>query len=330
MDGQVQIAQGSQVIAAQAVANAPLFEGTRVTTADDGRAEIQFDDGSVARISPNSSLTLTVLRGQGGAAETEVTLESGLGYFELRGARQSGQSGVRVGFGDSVVTSGGFTVLRVSMDDPPGALAVFSGNAHLERGNAMAFDLHGGESVALSSTDPSHYDLAESIEPDSWDTWNSDRDQVLTAEGSSRTAATQGFADSSNPAWNDLDANGNWYNVPGEGNVWSPNDASDPGFDPYGSGYWMSTPLYGNVWLSGYSWGYLPYQCGMWNFYDNFGWGWAPGAGGCSPWWGAGFYGLNLGLIPPGYHPPFRPPVRPPRLPVGVAGRRAIRGHCWR
>ena len=187
----------------------------------------------------------------------------------------------------------------------------------------MAVDLHGGESVALSSTDPSHYDLAESIEPDSWDSWNSDRDQVLTAEGSSRTAATQGFADSSNPAWNDLDANGNWYNVPGQGNVWSPYDASDPGWDPYGSGYWMWTPQYGYGWVSGYSWGYLPYQCGNWNFYDNFGWGWAPGMGGCAPWWGAGFYGLNIGLMPGGY----RPPIHPRRPPIGRGGPGPIR--CW-
>jgi hypothetical protein len=329
VDGQVQISQGSQVIADRAVANAPLFEGTRIVTAEDGRAEIQFEDGSVARLSPNSSLTLTVLRGKGGVGDIEVTLNTGLGYFELHGAGQPGQGGIRVKFDDGVVTAGGFTVLRVNLDNPPGELAVFSGNAHMERGSALAVDLHGGESVALNSSDPSHYDLSESIEPDSWDTWNSDRDQVLAAEGSSRTSATQGYANSANPAWNDLDANGNWYNVPGQGNIWSPYDASDPGFDPYGNGYWMSSPQFGNLWVSGYSWGYLPYQCGMWNFYDNFGWGWAPGMGGCSPWWGAGFYGLNIGLIPGGYRPPHRPinPGPPGRVhPLLAVNRQPLSG----
>ena len=43
---------------------------------------------------------------------------------------------MRVTFGDSVATATGFTVMRVKMDNPPGELAVFSGNAHLERGNA--------------------------------------------------------------------------------------------------------------------------------------------------------------------------------------------------
>ncbi len=319
VDGQVQISQGNQVIADQAVANAPLFEGGRVTTAEDGRTEIQFEDGSVARLSPNSSLTLTVLREQRGAGDTEVTLNTGLGYFELRGGGQTGQGGIRIRFGDAVVTASGFTVLRINLDNPPGELAVFSGNAHLEGSSALAVDLHGGESVVLNGADAGRYDLSESIEPDSWDTWNSDRDQMLAAEGSTRTAVTQGFADSANPAWNDLDANGNWYNVPGQGNIWSPYDASDAGFDPYGNGYWMSTPQFGNVWISGYSWGYLPFQCGMWNFYDDFGWGWSPGTGGCSPWWGAGIYGLNLGMIPGGYRPPTRP--HRPVDPVGPPGR---------
>ena len=302
--GSVQISQGGQVLADPAVVNAPLFAGTQVETGDDGKAEIQFEDGSVARLSPDSSLTLTSLSGPGGA---EITLDGGLGYFELQGGAQGGQ--MRVQFGDSVATATGFTVMRIRMDNPPGELAVFSGNAHLERGNSMAVDLHGGESVALNATDPSRYNLAETIEPDSWDAWNSDRDQALNANAAEQTAATNNFVsnDNSNPAWNDLDANGNWYNVPGQGYVWSPYEASDAGWDPYGNGNWMCTPGYGYNFASGYPWGYLPYQCGMWNYYYGFGWGWAPGAGmmpyghgngmgGCNSWLGGGGYRVNIGL----------------------------------
>ena len=312
VDGAVQIAQRSQVLADSAVANTPLFEGTRVTAADNGRAEIQFEDGSVARLSPNSALTLSALRQKGDGMETEVSLEGGLGYFELQGSDPS----IRVRFDDTVLTVSGFTVLRINLDNPSAELAVFSGNAHVERGNALAIDLHGGESVTLDSADASRYNLAESIEPDSWDTWNSDRDQVLTAESAAKTKATSSLAGGGNPAWGDLDANGNWYNVPDTGYVWSPYEAAGAGWDPYGNGYWQWTPRFGYVWVSGNSWGYMPYQCGMWNFYDGFGWGWAPGTSGCQTWWGSGYIGPNIGYAPGGYLPP-RWPRRPINGPPG-------------
>ncbi len=64
VDGQVQVAQGGDVLADHALVNTPLFEGTQISTGDDGRAEIQFEDGSVARI-PLGQLAdaLTVLKG---------------------------------------------------------------------------------------------------------------------------------------------------------------------------------------------------------------------------------------------------------------------------
>jgi hypothetical protein len=318
VDGTVHISQGGQVLADAAVGNTPLFEGTQVVTGEDGRAEVQYEDGSVARLSPNSSLTLTVLRGQGGTGEAEVTLDAGLAYFELQGGTQDGT--LRVRFSDATVTANGAAVLRVDLDNPPGELADFSGNVHLTRGDAVALDLHGGESVALIGADPSHYNLTESIEPDSWDTWNSDRDQTLSGEASTKTGATSGFADNSNPAWNDLDANGNWYNVPGQGYIWSPYEASDASWDPYGNGNWVYTIGFGYVWASGYGWGYLPYQCGTWNYFDAFGWGWEPGLSGCQPWWGIGFYGGPfIGSRFGGYRPPLRP--RRPRGVMSMGGR---------
>jgi hypothetical protein len=319
VDGSVKLLQGNQVLANQAVANTPLLEGMQLTTADNGRAEIQFEDGSVARLAPDSSLTLNVLSGSGTSANAELLLNGGLAYFEFQGGNLVGQMSVR--FADSVVTTSGFAVLRVAMDNPPGKLAVFSGNAHLESGNgAVAVDLHGGESIALNGANPSGYEVAESIEPDSWDSWNADRDQALSAEATTRTGASTGLGESQNPAWNDLDANGSWYDVPDQGFVWSPYEAASAGFDPYGNGNWMYTPGYGYLWVSAYPWGYLPYQCGAWNFYDGFGWGWAPGMGGCMPWWFMGFYGgPNIGFAPVGYRRIMRP--LPPHGPMPIGGR---------
>jgi hypothetical protein len=310
VDGQVQISQGNQILAQQAPLNAPLFEGTQITTAEDGRAEVEFEDGSVARLAPNSSMTLTVLRQSGDSTNTEVLLQQGLGYFELQGGNATGQ--MRIRFGNNVATSTGFTVLRVDLDNPPGEMAVFSGNAHLENGSTMSVDMHGGETVRLNAADPTNWALLESIEPDSWDAWNSDRDQALTAQESAQTAATTNLPDNSNPAWSDLDANGDWYDVPGQGYVWSPYEAANAGWDPYGWGSWMWQPGFGYSWVSGEPWGFMPYCMGMWNFYPGFGWGWSPGGG---YWWqNGGGWGANVGTHPQRYNPPVQPrggPVMP-------------------
>ena len=313
VDGKVQLAQDGQVIAEQAVANTPLLQGMTLTTAEDGRVEIQFEDGSVARLAPGGSLTLKVLTGSGASADAEMDLDRGLAYFELQGNDQNGQ--MRVRFGDAVATASGFTVLRIRDDTPPGDVAVLSGNAHIERGSSVSLDVHGGESVSFTPSDPNNYLLADTIEPDSWDAWNSDRDQALTAEASSQTDAPQDIAGGNpqNPAWNDLDASGTWYNVPDQGYVWSPYEASNASFDPYGNGNWVWTPGYGYIWASGYSWGYMPYQCGAWNFYNGFGWGWAPGMGGCNPWWNTGYYGGPV----IGYAPGWYPGIHRPREPKG-------------
>jgi hypothetical protein len=308
VDGQVQVAQGADVFADHAVANTPLFEGTEISTGDDGRAEIQFEDGSFARIPPDSSLTLSVLK-QG---DTEMTLDSGMGYFELQDGNQA--SPMRVRFGGNVVTVSGFTVLRVKLDEEPGGLAVFSGNAHIDGTNGASMDVKGGESVALNNLT-----VSQAIEPDSWDAWNSDRDQALTTADVGSTQATNDLPNRANPAWSDLNSNGAWYNVPDQGYVWSPYEAANSGWDPYGSGYWMWTPAYGYTWVSGYSWGYMPYQCGAWNWYDAFGWGWAPG--GCNTWWGGGGWFFNVGYMPVWYRLPVRPhPPRPRPTPLPITG----------
>jgi FecR protein len=300
-----------------------------VTTASDGRAEIQFDDGSVARIPPASSLTLSVLRPDG---DTEIVLDGGLGYFELQGGDKDGQ--MRVRFGSTVVSASGFTVLRVKLDEGPPSVAVFSGNAHVE-GPGGESDLHGGESLALNGAGTGDFNVAESIEPDSWDAWNSDRDQALTASETASTEADKNLPQSSNPAWGDLDANGTWYSVPDQGYVWSPYEASNSDWDPYGTGSWVWTPRFGYVWVSGERWGYMPYQCGAWNYYDAFGWGWAPGA--CQTWWGGGGgYGAGIGggggwyytigTTPKWYKLPQRPGPLKPRNPHPVDRLHALGG----
>jgi len=59
--GSVQLVNGPDSQFAQAYPNMPLMQGSTLKTGEDGRAEIQLEDGSVARLTPNSSATVSVL-----------------------------------------------------------------------------------------------------------------------------------------------------------------------------------------------------------------------------------------------------------------------------
>ena len=117
VEGTINIAQNGEPITEQAVANMPLVEGMTLSSGDDGKAEIQFEDGSVARMTPDSSLTLTLLRGTGVSGEAEVSVDRGLAYFELQGTGQSGP--IRVRFGGMVATS----CWKVQLDQKAGILS---------------------------------------------------------------------------------------------------------------------------------------------------------------------------------------------------------------
>ncbi len=304
VEGSVQVLRGDQREFDQAVSNMPLVEGSRLQTGQDGRAEVQFDNGSIARLTPNSTMSLNqIQRGLEGAAVTQIELLSGLGYFELhtRGGEDS------LHFESYTITPvDGSATIRLDADAKPGELSVLDGKAHVTGGTLFAVDVHTDETIRFDVSDPARYYLVQGVSAESWDQWNSDRDQVLAQQALKRTESSQEAANSHNPGWGDLDQNGNWYPVPGYGNVWSPYGVGS-GWDPYGSGYWGYYPGLGYMFISGYPWGWLPYRCGNWNYFDSFGWGWMPnncGMGGMGWNQGGNIYIANR---PRGYRPPPRP-----------------------
>ena len=327
--------------------NMPLVQGLLLTTGDDGQAEIEFEDGSLVRMTPNSSLSLDNLSVDGsGNFQTQIGLMRGLIYAELRAASKYTY---RLYAGGDAVSPVENATVRIDLDETPAKIAVLAGRAHVERASAeenggYRTDVRAGETLAADVTDFNRYFLTPQIVPDSWDDWNEERDQAAADQAANRTEARDNFAGDQGYGWSDLDANGSWYDVPGQGTVWQPAVAADPGFDPYGFGNWVWSPGAGYVWASGYGWGWTPYRCGNWSYWGGFGWGWMPGVNCGFGGWGFGgpVYVINIIRPPFGYHPhPFPPhgpgnnhpivPVHPGRIasaPVQVAqGPRTIDGH---
>ncbi len=305
VEGQVQILTGDQVAFDQAQPNMPAVEGMRFVTGDNGRLEIEFEDGSVARVTPDSSIRLTQLRRNAdGSTVTQIDALTGLSYYELNG--RGGQYSIH--FGADTATPVQDAVFRVALDTAPSQLAVMHGSVHLEDGQGLSLDVHPSQTFQTDPQQPGEFTVAQSITADSWDQWNSDRDQALSRLESSETTARASSGNPDNPAWNDLDYYGNWYSLPGYGQVWSPAGVN-AAWDPFGVGAWGYYPGFGYSWISGYPWGWWPYHCGAWDFLDGFGWIWIPGNCG----WGWGMYGAGwypyatVWRVPKGYTPPLRP-----------------------
>lgn len=302
--GTVQVLKGNEVAFESAEPNMPIVEGMKLVAAVDGRAEVQFEDGSVARVTPNSSITFTKLdRNPDGSTVTVIQADSGLTYYELNG--RAGQYTVQFD-GDSVIPNDS-SIFRVDLDRAP-ELAVTHGSVHAANDQGLSADVHTNQTAHFDAGNPNEYQLVESVTASSWDQWNSDRDEALAELDNSATEARAATGNPDNPAWSDLDAYGDWYDVPGYGEGWSPSGVGAD-WDPYGLGSWGYYGGIGYTWISGYSWGWWPYRCGAWSWFDGFGWMWFPGNCG---WAGAGFgggwypYGV-IWTIPPGYHCLHRP-----------------------
>jgi ferric-dicitrate binding protein FerR (iron transport regulator) len=308
--GSVQILAGTETQFSQAYPNMPLMQGSTLKTGEDGRAEIQFEDGSVVRLTPNSSAAMTVLsRDSSGNRKTEVDLLTGLSYVETKGTADQ-QFVVHFGGNKEVIPTAPVK-FRVDLDANPIELAVLDGTAHVTGGTVVAFDVRKNETVRFDAGDSSRYFLAQGLDPDSWDQWNTDRDQAMGQMAAQETREAVGSGNAGGAGWSDLDYYGNWYAGNNGTSFWVP-DGAGAGWDPYGSGYWgFYGGAGGYAWISGYPWGWLPYHCGTWNYFNTFSsWGWVPGGGCGNNWYPMG----GFGNVPPRYHPLPRPtsPIKNP------------------
>ena len=307
VEGGVKVLQGGETVFQRAELNMPVVEGMKLVTAQDGRVEVQFEDGSVARVAPNSSITLKQLsRDDDGQTITVVEADSGLTYYELNG--RAGQYTVQFGRSNIAIAPVDSTIFRIDLDQPQAELAVMHGSVHMGNDQNLSADVNTDQSVRFDPQNADEYQLVQSVAFNSWDQWNSDRDETLAAMDESESEARAGLDEPDNPAWSDLDANGDWYDVPGYGMGWTPSGVGSD-WDPYGLGAWGYYSGIGYTWISGYSWGWWPYHCGSWSWFNSFGWMWFPsncGWGGVGV--GGGWYAYGtIRNVPAGYRCPRRP-----------------------
>jgi len=312
VQGTVQIDRATGEGFDKAFINLPVIEGSRLKTGKDGRAEVEFEDGSALRLAPGSEVDFTRLAlGDDGQKLSAVQLVSGTVYANLH-SKKSGEKGgdqFQLSFARESVTVAGAAHFRVELDGASKAtLAVFKGkvSATSPSGEFEVAEKHSATIDVpkddLANGDPAKRDtfvIAKNyeVEPsDAWDRQQTDYHDRYASAGGSGVSSPYGYGMS------DLNYYGSFMNVAGYGNVWQPYFI-DAAWSPFQDGGWAFYPGGGYMWVSGYPWGWMPYNYGNWAFIPGFGWVWQPGY--YNPWYG----------IPQVVNPPVRtkvptPPVR--------------------
>jgi len=270
VSGTVGIRRPASTEWAKAQVNTPLQEGFELLTSANSYAEVEFENGSTARLGEFSKLNFDQLAmDEDGGKLNRLTFEKGYATFHLLPEHHDLYS---VKLAQSTLTPNGKSEFRADLEPGRVRVEVFAGSIEVA---TTAKTVKLGKEKVLEF-DPEAVEMAlntkSGIVKDSWDKWTSERDTQAQLSLSDQAVASP----RSMYGWSDLGAYGEWGYFPGFGYGWSP--FASAGWSPYSMGMWSWYPGMGYTWIAGEPWGWLPYHYGNWNFSSGFGWFWMPGS----------------------------------------------------
>lgn len=253
----------------KAFLNLPITQGVKVQTKSDGRAEVEFEDGSTLRITPDTVIEFPQLSLRDtGAKVSVVHLQEGTAYVNFAGGKDDEFT---LTFAHEKVSLTHSAHLRIEMADVTATLAVFKGDVEVV-GDSGTIAVGKNHTATFDLTDDDHSTLAKDLEPDPFDAWDKQQEQYHELYASNSYSSYSPYAYGTS----DLNYYGSFFNVPGYGMMWQPYFAG-AGWDPFMNGAWAFSPGFGYGWVSGYPWGWTPYHYGSWAYLPTYGWAWQPG-----------------------------------------------------
>ena len=285
VQGTVQIDKNTGMGFENAFLNLPITQGAQVRTRDRGRAEIEFEDGSTLRLTPNTTVEFSTLGlSDSGKHISVINLVEGMAYVNWLGKDE-----VTLNFSHEKISVDRAAHFRVDTSTDVAKLAVFKGDVDVQ-GPAGKVTVEKKKTAAFDATADDKYTLVNNIEEAPLDAW----DKEATAyhdQYAKNNSSPYGYGVS------DMNYYGAYSNVPGYGMMWQPY-FTGVGWNPFMDGAWSWYPGYGYMFASAYPWGWMPYRYGSWNFIPGFGWMWQPGS--FSGWTTIPRYS---GTLPTGFHP---------------------------
>jgi FecR protein len=261
--------------------NLPIRQHDVLAT-DNGRAEVEFENGAMAFINENSVLEFFDLSLDDGSLTTRLILRQGTGSFYVNPAHDDYFS---VTGGDFTAEAAGRTNFRMDNFDDGSTVAVIKGQVSVVHKNdnkllakGQSFSMSAGAAAGTVNSAP---------QGDDFDHWVSGReDSVVTA-----TNAAMQYSNSSSyvSGFGDLYTYGGFYPIGGMGYGWQPYGVGI-GWSPFDYGNWFYGSQFGWSFIGNQPWGWLPYHYGGWLFQPGIGWLWTP-------------TGFGRGTVPVKFHP---------------------------
>ena len=267
-----------------ATANQPFSVGDRIYTRDKSRASLAFTGRNFARLEPNTSLDVLALSDD----RTQLALRDGSAVFDVGYLDSGDLFEVATPYGAVDFQQPG--LYNVGIDNGQVLVSVLSGLAQVV-GLGGSGQVNKGELLTLLGTTAADVVLSQ-IDgrnagylvddyyayqyPNYYDgryrDYNVYQSDPYYFDPYRRNVSYQ-YVNSYIPGLYELDYYGDWRNLDGYGNVWSPR--VDAGWAPYQTGYWYTDYPYGPTWVSSEPWGYAPYHYGRWAFVGDR-WYWVP------------------------------------------------------
>jgi hypothetical protein len=272
--------------------NLPIRQGYVLAT-DKGRAEVEFENGTVAFLKENTVLEFYDLSLRDESRTTRLVLRQGSASFYVN---PSGSDYFSVTGGDFTVEADSRSSFRVDNYDDGSTVENFKGHVSvLHHKNSTRLDK--GQSLSMKAGDDSSLNVAGLAEQDDFDRWVSGHiDTISTA-----TSAALQYTGSPYyvPGFADLYTYGAFNSCGSYGYGWRPFGVG-LGWSPFTNGQWFMDPSFGWSWISYQPWGWAPFHYGGWLFDSSCG-GWF-----YSPPVLYGYPGYPVG--PGGRRPPVHPP----------------------
>ena len=294
VDGSVEISHGTGQFE-KAIVNLPITEGVKLQTKDDGRAEVEFEDGSTLRLAPASLIHFTQLSlRDSGEKVSAIEITRGTAYVDSIG---KANNDLTLAFGREKLELTQSARVRIGVDEKGASVAVFKGEVEVDSPMGTE-EARKGQTANFDFSQNDAFMLAKSVQEYPYDSWDKEQGKYHQqyASKSYNTYSPYAYGTS------DLGYYGGFFSAPGYGTVWQPYFV-DMGWDPFMDGAWAFAPGWGFGWVSAYPWGWIPYHYGSWVFVPGFGWAWQPG-GIWMPW----YTQPTIINAPNGFKPP-KPPL---------------------